>query len=332
MNLAFVGLRHEHIFGLYEKAKSCPGVKVISAWEEDEAARNIAQKRLNEPFYSSFDDLLSDPRVDAVAVGDYYGIRGERIAKALNAGKAVISDKPLCTSLEELETIRTLALKKHINVTCMLDLRYDPAVRMARRLVRDDRLGRIHVANFTGQHPLDWGTRPHWYFEAGKHGGTINDIAIHGIDTLRYVTGLEFVRPVAARTWNAFAHQAPLFHDCAQFMAEFEGNAGVTADVSYAAQSGTAWSMPSYWRFNIWGEEGAIEFRFGRGKVLFAEKGRPIEEIDCSAVGDNWLTDFKKPFDEAALRDTLASQEAVLRIQNMANNGDLLSACVSFGL
>ena len=28
-----------------------------------------------------------------------------------------------------------------------------------------------------------------WYFEEGKHGGTINDIAIHGIDLVRYLTG-----------------------------------------------------------------------------------------------------------------------------------------------
>ena len=198
MNIAFAGLRHAHIFGLYEKAKITPGVSVTGAWEEDPAARAQAQKVVGEPFYDHFDDLLGDPKVDAVAVGDYYGVRGARVLRALEAGKAIIADKPLCTSLDELAAIRALALQKRLNVTCMLDLRYDPAVRMARRLVREGRLGRVHAMNFTGQHPLDWGTRPMWYFEAGKHGGTINDIAIHGIDALRFVTGLAFRRPVTA--------------------------------------------------------------------------------------------------------------------------------------
>ena len=319
MNIAFAGFRHGHIFGLYAKAKETPGVTVAGAWEEDAAARAGAEKTVSEPFYGSFDALLSDPRVDAVAVGDYFGIRGQRVIRALEAGKAVIADKPLCTSLSELEAIRSLALEKKLNVTCMLDLRYDPAVRTARNLVREGRLGRVHVMDFTGQHPLDWGKRPMWYFEDGRHGGTINDIAIHGIDALRCITGLGFSRPVAARTWNAFAHEAPAFPDCAQFLAEFEGGAGVTADVSYSAQSGTAWLMPGYWRFDIWGEDAAMEFRCGSGKVLLAEKGRDIEEIACPPVSENWLTDFMKPFDEAELLNTLASQEAVLKIQKMAD-------------
>ena len=320
MNIAFAGLRHGHIFGLYNKAKETEGVSIVGAWEEDDAARAEAQKTVSEPFYPDYDALLSDPRVDAVAVGDYYGIRGQRIIRALEAGKSVIADKPLCTSLDELQEIRRLSLEKKLTVACMLDLRYDPAVREARALVRGGRLGRVHAMDFTGQHPLDWGTRPMWYFEEGKHGGTINDIAIHGVDALRYITGLGFDRPVAARTWNAFATEAPAFRDCAQFLAAFEGGAGLAADVSYAAQSGSAWHMPSYWRFNIWGEEAAVEFRYGSGRVLLAEKGKDIVEIDCPPVGESWLTDFMKPFDEAAVLDTLASQEAVLRIQQMADS------------
>lgn len=322
MNIAFAGLRHGHIFGLYIKAKETEGVSIVGAWEEDDAARAEAQKTVSEPFYPDYDALLSDPRVDAVAVGDYYGIRGQRIIRALEAGKRVIADKPLCTSLDELQEIRRLSLEKKLTVACMLDLRYDPAVREARTLVRAGRLGRVHAMDFTGQHPLDWGTRPMWYFEEGKHGGTINDIAIHGVDALRYITGLGFDHPVAARTWNAFATEAPAFRDCAQFLAAFEGGAGLAADVSYAAQSGSAWHMPSYWRFNIWGEEAAVEFRYGSGRVLLAEKGKDIVEIDCPPVSESWLDDFMKPFDEAAVLDTLASQEAVLKIQQMADTSN----------
>lgn len=319
MNLAFAGLRHGHIFGLYKKAKETEGVSVVGAWEAEAAAREAARGTVKEPFYDSFDALLGDPRVEAVAVGDCYGLRGGLIQRALEAGKPVIADKPLCTSLEELDRIESLALTKRLRVDCMLDLRYDPAVRMARQMIHGGQLGRIHAANFTGQHPLEWGKRPMWYFEEGLHGGTINDIAIHGVDALRFVTGLEFVRPVAARSWNAFAREAPRFRDCAQFMAEFGGGAGVTADVSYSAQSGTAWRMPSYWRFNIWGEDGAVEFRYGSGRVLLAARGGELREIDCPPVSGNWLTDFMKPFDAAALLDTLASQRAVLQIQQLAD-------------
>ena len=52
-----------------------------------------------------------------------------------------------------------------------------------------------------------------WYFEEGKHGGTINDIAIHGIDLLRFITGKEFTKVNFAKTWNAFADKEPEFKE-----------------------------------------------------------------------------------------------------------------------
>ena len=321
MKLAFAGLRHSHIFGLYEAAKNHPDVTVAGAWEEDAAARSAAQAVMDVPFYDSFDALLGDESVDAVAVGDYYGIRHDRIVRALKSGRDVICDKPLCITRLELDEIERLSLEKQLHVMCMLDLRYDPAVNFARKLVREGRLGTIHAVNFTGQHPLSYGTRPMWYFEAGKHGGTINDIAIHGIDVVRRITGCELVRTVAAREWNAFAKETPHFKDCAQFMAEFEGGLGVTADVSYAAQTGTAFSMPSYWRFTFWGEMGALEFRVGDPHVTLAVRGSDkIETLEAAPVHGGWLDDFLRLFDAERQRDIFASQRTVLRIEEEARS------------
>lgn len=320
MNLAFAGIRHGHIFGLYQAAKTHAGVTPSGAWEEDCQAAQQARSVMDIPFYESYEDLLADQTVDAVAVGDYYGIRAQRIVRALEAGKHVICDKPLCVLLDELEKISSLSLEKRLHVDCMLDLRYDPAVNEARRMVRSGKLGRIHAVNFTGQHPLNYGVRPMWYFEAGKHGGVINDIAIHGLDAVRYITNLELVRSVAARTWNAFAVQQPDFKDCGQFMAEFEGGAGVTGDVSYAAQSGLADKMPSYWRFTLWGEAGTLEFKVGTNQLIYAECGASeLQTIMAAPMTDGWLDDFLKPFDEQAQRDVFASQRAVLSVQAAAD-------------
>lgn len=323
MKLAFAGLRHSHIFGLYDRAMEMEGYEVVGAWEADEAARAAAQEKMNVPFFETYEEILANPEVDAVAVGDYYGIRGQLIIKALDAGKHVIADKPICTSLQELEIIKTKATEKKLKVACMLDLRYDGAVRGAKKIVEEGKLGKINAMAFTGQHPLSYGTRPMWYFEEGKHGGTINDIAIHGIDVLRYITGLDYVKTTAARTWNAYAKEVPFFNDCAQLMAEYEGGAGVMADVSYAAQTATAWSMPSYWRFNIWGENGAVEFRYGENKLIFADKNSTaVETVECEPVAENWLHDFAKDYDEAAVLDVIASSKAALRIQKDADEAN----------
>ena len=56
--------------------------------------------------------MLDEVECDAVGVGDYFAKRGSIAIEALKRGKHVISDKPLCTSLDELAQIRELSQAK----------------------------------------------------------------------------------------------------------------------------------------------------------------------------------------------------------------------------
>lgn len=198
MNITFAGLRHSHIFSLADMARKNPQIAITGAWEEEPESARAGRERFSEPFYESYEALLADPAVDIVAMGDYYGIRGRRIIQALNAGKHVIADKPVCTRLAELDEIAALTSKNGLKLGCMLDLRYDPALRLAREIIRGGTLGRIRTLAFTGQHPLNWGSRPMWYFENGRHGGVFNDIAIHGLDAVEFITGAPYTRTICA--------------------------------------------------------------------------------------------------------------------------------------
>lgn len=293
MNIAFCGLRHPHIFSLLELAQKNDETDVVGAWEEDAATRSNAAASLGVPFYESYEALLADPRVQIVAVGDYFGIRGARTIQALQAGKHVLSDKPLCTSLAELDEIKRLATEKSLAVGCMLELRYDPLLRLVAKTIRGGLLGEIHAMDFTGQHPLNYGVRPMWYFEQGKHGGTFNDLVIHGIDFIQVATGLAYKRTVSARQYNGFAHRHPEFKDCAQLMAEYENGAGLLADVSYSAPAPSAFTLPGYWRFSFWGENGMIECTLGKKDFLLALSGKPAESVKAPPQdGRNCLEEF----------------------------------------
>ncbi len=195
--------------------------------------------------------------------------------------------------MEELEEIEHLAGEKKLAVGCMLDLRFDPALRLARNLVRSGELGEIHAINFTGQHPLNYGTRPSWYFDRRLHGGTFNDLAIHGLDAVSMITGLSYARTLCARQYNAFAREEPSFPDCAQLMGEYENGAGLIADVSYSAPAPAAFRLPSYWRFSFWGEKGMIECALGAEKLLLAQAGRnELRLLTAPAVKENCLTEL----------------------------------------
>ena len=295
LNLAFVGFRHGHINGLYQQAMENPDVNVAAAFEENEEARKAASEALGVKFtHEKYEDLLADPTIDAVAIGDYFGIRGARAIAALKAGKHVIADKPLCTSLKELDKIERLSREKGLKVGCMLDLRLCPWVEPVRNYIFAGNLGEIHQIFFSAQHPLNWGTRPAWYFENGKQGGTINDIGIHGIDMIPYITGLKFKKVIAARQWNAYAKLAPKFMDSAQFMYELDNGCGVMADVSYAAPSSCGFKLPQYWRFTIWGEKGVIECGYNTQPMctIALEGGDGPVVLDLPEKDDRKILDF----------------------------------------
>ena len=313
IRIAFAGFRHGHINALYKLAQNNPTVQITAAYEADPKAREDAVKLLGVNFtHDCYNDMLKEENIDVVAIGDYYGIRGKLAIEALKAGKHVYADKPLCTSLEELDEIEKLAKEKNLKVGLMLDMRYSKPVPVVRNFIKDGKLGEVHAIFFSGQHPLLYGTRPNWYFEEGKHGGTINDIAIHGIDFVEYITGLSLKKVIAARCWNAYATEAPNFKDCAQFMVELTNGAGLMADVSYAAPNSSGYSLPFYWRFTIWGTEGVMEFNNSSKQILIALNGKPApESIPVPNVDTgNCLSVF---IDELAGKSTDIDTESVFK-------------------
>lgn len=274
MNLAFVGFRHGHIQTLYQHAQAHPAITVVGACEEDSETRAaFTEHPMIHITHATLDAMLDEVVCDAVAVGDYYGRRGELILHLLDRGKHVIVDKPVCTSLAELEQIEERLAQNTLKLGCMLDMRDSPQIIGLRTMVRNGLIGEVHAIAFGGQHPLLLGTRPAWYFEPGKHGGTINDIAIHAVDSLPWITGLQFTDILAARTWNAFASDYPHFHDAAQMMLTMENGCGVLGDVSYFMPNSMGYTLHLYWRMTLWGRKGVLETSTTSDHIMVALDG-----------------------------------------------------------
>jgi len=293
MNIAIIGLRHEHIFSIYDMVKINDEFSVIGAFEEDEEARNSAINNGFDCNYNSLEEVLNDKNVDIVALGGCYADRGKVAIKALKAGKHVIVDKPLCTSLEELDEIENLAKSNDLFVSCLFTMRFEKKIVALKKVVESGALGEINNVYFGGQHPLMYGRRPMWYFEEGKHGGVINDIAIHGIDILNYALGLKVQNICCAREWNKFSEKATQFKDSAQFMLVANNGAGIIADVSYAVPDGIEFDLPYYWQFTIWGTKGTIRFSlYEKESYYYIDGERAPILLEEGDITTDFLTDF----------------------------------------
>lgn len=321
MNIAFAGFRHYHIMTLYEMAEKNPDTNIVACYEANEDARNKAVSTHNVNFtHATYEDVLNDKNVEVVAIGDYYSIRGQMVIQALKAGKHVICDKPICTDLKELDEIERLHKETGLVVMCMLDLRYAHYSEKAKELIESGKIGKLTIGAFTAQHCLAYGTRPGWYFEEGCHGGTINDIAIHGVDLFRYMTGKELSKINYAKTWNLYADKHPHFKDCGQFVAEM-GDFTISADVSYASPACNV-TLPTYWEFTIWGLKGMMRFNYAEKIIRIYTDKEEIIELDAveAPLIENLMDEIKGIKTRLNTDDILKSQRQVLEIQKFADD------------
>jgi predicted dehydrogenase len=320
-NIGFAGFRHGHIYALYNLAAQNKNVNIAGAWEEDDAARKTAMENFDVAFtHKIYKEMLEDKNIDIIAIGNYFGARGQMVIEALEAGKHVMVDKPLCTSMKELEEIEKIAGRTGLKVGLMLEMRYHENILAAKGLIESGEIGTVHNIYFGGQHPLNYGARPDWYYEEGKHGGVINDIAIHGIDLVRFMTGLEVEEVLAARCWNAYAAQEKHFKDSGQMMLKLGNHAGVIADVSYALPNSFGFSNPYYWLFKLWGDKGLIAFTANSdGVELFKDGETKVRIVKGQKPDTDYLTDFLREIQNElpALNtaEVLKSSKSTLQIQ-----------------
>lgn len=328
IRFAFAGFRHAHIYDLLTGVEERDDCELVAACEEDATTReHLATAARVKITHDSFAMMLRKVECEVIAVGDVYGKRGGIILEALHAGRHVLADKPLCTSLPEQLEIERLARERNLVVSCMLDSRCTGAFLTLREVIRSGELGEICTINVAGQHPLLLGKRPTWYFEPGQHGGTINDIGIHAFDFIPWLTGAAWQATLAARCWNAKARTTPHFGDCAQFMAMLANGAGVQADLSYLAPDQLGYTLPQYWRLLVHGTRGMAETHLGAPEV------RIVTDADAAVRSQpaapprvrGYLADF---LHEVAGRTELADlrSEDCLRASRLALEAQAMAA------
>jgi len=325
---AFVGFEHPHMTGLYNDIKESTLFDASGAFEADEATRKtVEEKGVVFSDAESYTEFLNNTDAEVVTVGSHYAARGRVIIEALKAGKHIIADKPLCTEPEELAEIRKIADEKNLAVCILLSLRKNKSILGALNAVKSGKLGEINNIIFEGEHPLNYGKRAGWYFEKGKHGGVINDIAVHGIDLVRMFTGSDVDSVIGAREWNFYAREVPSFLDSAQFMIKMKSGAGVVADVSYSAPSEYGYTHPSYWHFRIFGKEGMIDFREGSEDIIFYPASGEIEKLEPIPPEKDLIAEFADVIsDKSAVKEynkeMFDSTEQTLLIQKFADKSE----------
>jgi predicted dehydrogenase len=202
---------------------------------------------------------------------------------AIAAGKHVLCEKPLGRTADEARALRDAAHQAGIVHMCGFNLRFLPAIRLARDLVDAGVVGEpTHFrARFLASSALSPDQRRTWRFDlAGAGSGAVADLGSHMVDLARYLTGEPVAVSAVARTFVPTRDGRPVdVDDAFAAVAEFENGAVGTLEASRAAgrRAGEC-------AFDLDGTRGSLSFdaeRLNALDVIEARKER--RRIDVTA-------------------------------------------------
>ncbi len=138
--------------------------------------------------------LIADESIEAVHICTPNSLHHPMAMAALQAGKHVLSEKPLAMSSKEAADMLALAKKKKLVHATNHNLRYYPMVQHVRQMVKNGELGDILVVQ--GTYSQDWllyDTDFNWRITKKANGPSrvVGDIGSHWMDMIQHLTGLK---------------------------------------------------------------------------------------------------------------------------------------------
>ena len=164
--------------------------QVVSVLDADAARRQEAVERFNCRTHTTYDALLADDDVELMVVALPSHLHADGSIAALEAGKHVVCEKPMATSLPDADRMVAAAETAAANggkvLTIFQQRRYQPEFQKIRQLIDSGLLGRIvqiRIAAGGFSRRWDWQTLQKF------GGGTLNNTGPHHLDQAMLLFG-----------------------------------------------------------------------------------------------------------------------------------------------
>ncbi|NLY29475.1 MAG: Gfo/Idh/MocA family oxidoreductase [Firmicutes bacterium] len=237
MRLGIMSFAHMHAYSYASVIKELPDVELVGVADENQDRGKQAAEQFGTRYFPSFDELLKTD-LDGVIITS--ANRDHRILTemAAAAGKHVLCEKPIATTLEDAYAMVKVVQETGIKFQMAFPCRFIPSVQRLKALYEEGRLGRLLAIRSTNH-----GKMPGGFFidPEAAGGGAVMDHTVHLADLVRWVFQTEVVE-VYCEMDRRF-HDIPT-EDCGLLTLELSNGAFMTIDPS--------WSRPD--SFYTWGD------------------------------------------------------------------------------
>lgn len=172
--------------------RACEGARLVAVASGHRENAEAAAREFDIRFVAGdWREVVERADVDLVSIVTPPSTHLEMTLAALAAGKAVLCEKPLAMNAEETGRMRAAAQDAGVLALVDHELRFLPARRRMREMIRGGEIGRVLRAKalFRSDSRASEDRPWNWWSDAGAGGGTLGAIGSHAVDALLWLTG-----------------------------------------------------------------------------------------------------------------------------------------------
>lgn len=271
LGIGILSFAHGHVNAYAHQIKNFEDARLVACWDDDAARGRQNAEAFGIPYSPHLEDTLSRPDIACVIVASETNRHADLCVAAMEAGKAVLLQKPMATTLADCDRIIQSAAKTGVWCSLAFQMRCDPQNIRMRELTQSGAIGRIGTIRRRHCIPVLFNQGfiagpSRWHISAEANRGMFFDDAIHPFDWLLWMLGRSPVS-VIAEIDNVLTHVAP--DDTG--VAVFRYDDGLFAEVY---NSSVTWAGEN--TTEIYGDRGVIVQNYGDAVSCGLQPPHPI--------------------------------------------------------
>ncbi|HWD00175.1 MAG TPA: Gfo/Idh/MocA family oxidoreductase [Candidatus Sulfopaludibacter sp.] len=313
----------QHFMPALKTTKYSKLTAVVSG-HRDKAEKMAAQYGLpdkNIYSYDNYDSIAGNKEIDAVYIALPNSMHAEYTIRAAKAGKHVLCEKPMSTSVADAEAM--IAACKTANKKLMIAYRcqLEPVNLHAIQLIRDGKLGKVQAIESANGFNI---ARNEWrYTRKLGGGGPLMDMGIYSLNACRYLTGEE---PSEIRAEASVIDHDGRFDEVEEnlsFTLKFPSGVVASCNTSYGC------NMPGFYRVHASRGGISMEAAFGyQGQHLTAQmQGQPPVDDTAQDRDPSHFVRQADHFSECILQDKTPVAPGEEGLRDMRLMDQIYKAC-----
>ena len=288
LGIALVGLGYyatDLLAPALQKTKHCQLTGIVTGTPEKAKIwqDKYGIKPENTYSYDTFDDMADNDAIDIVYVVLPNAMHAEYVIRAAKAGKHVICEKPMASSVAECRAMIKACEENKRKLSIGYRMQFEPHTQEIIRLGQQQVYGPVQLVNAGAGYRE--GREDHWKLKKAMGGGAMMDMGIYSLQAARYVTGEE---PVSV-TAQTFTSRPELFSEVDEttlFQLEFPSGALANLHTSFGMSMNylNVTSQDGWFKLDPFSAYSGIQGESKEGPIEFPQVNQQATQMDEQAL------------------------------------------------